>query len=87
MALYLGEEDQPAPLELHKYWNSQEIHGASTEAVTFAYEASGSHGLRNPSRLQRCFRDLYVGTSHLVFDEGNYVEMVKPRLGLEPLPF
>jgi alkylation response protein AidB-like acyl-CoA dehydrogenase len=56
-------------------------------AVTFAYEASGSHGLRNPSRLQRCFRDLYVGASHLVFDERNYVEMVKTRLGLEPLPF
>jgi alkylation response protein AidB-like acyl-CoA dehydrogenase len=57
------------------------------EAVTFAYEASGSHGLRNPSRLQRCFRDMYVGASHLVFDERNYVETVKPRLGIEPLPF
>jgi alkylation response protein AidB-like acyl-CoA dehydrogenase len=56
-------------------------------AVTFAYEASGSHGLRNPSLLQRCFRDMYVGASHLVFDERNYVETVKTRLGLEPLPF
>jgi alkylation response protein AidB-like acyl-CoA dehydrogenase len=56
-------------------------------AVTFAYEASGSHGLRNPSRLQRCFRDMYVGASHLVFDERNYVETAKTRLGLEPLPF
>jgi alkylation response protein AidB-like acyl-CoA dehydrogenase len=56
-------------------------------AVTFAYEASGSHGLRNPSLLQRCFRDLYVGASHLVFDERNYAETVKTRLGLEPLPF
>jgi alkylation response protein AidB-like acyl-CoA dehydrogenase len=56
-------------------------------ATTFAYEASGSHGLRNPSLLQRCFRDIYVGASHLVFDERNYVETVKARLGLEPLPF
>ncbi len=56
-------------------------------AVTFAYEASGSRGLRNPSLLQRCFRDMYVGTSHLVFDERNYGETVKTRLGLEPLPF
>lgn len=56
-------------------------------AVTFAYEASGSHGLRNPSRIQRCFRDLYVGAAHLVFDERNYVEAAKTRLGLEPLPF
>ena len=73
MALYVGEEDQPAPLELHKYCNSR-------VPVRPGW-------LRNPSRLQRCFRDLYVGASHLVFDERNYVEMVKPRLGLEPLPF
>ena len=57
------------------------------DAVTFAYNASGSHGLRNPSRLQRCFRDIYVGVSHLVFDERNYVEAVKARLGIEPQPF
>ncbi|MCZ6569725.1 MAG: hypothetical protein O7B23_06155, partial [Deltaproteobacteria bacterium] len=56
-------------------------------ATVFAYEASGSKGLRNPSRLQRCFRDMFVGASHLVFDERNYVEIAKTRLGLEPLPF
>ena len=59
----------------------------SKAATTFAYEASGSHGLRNPSRLQRCFRDMYVGASHLVFDDRNYIESVKVRLGIEPLPF
>ena len=59
----------------------------SKAAVTFAYEASGSRGLRNPSRLQRCFRDMYVGASHLVFDQRNYGDNVKLRLGLEPLPF
>ena len=48
-------------------------------AVTFAYEASGSHGMRNPSRLQRCFRDIYVGAAHQVFDERNYNELAKPR--------
>ena len=56
-------------------------------ATVFAYEASGSSGLRNPSLLQRCFRDMYVGASHLVFDERNYIESAKTRLGLEPLPF
>jgi hypothetical protein len=56
-------------------------------AVTFAYEASGSHGLRNPSRLQRCFRDIYVGAAHQVFDERNYNEVTKSSLGLEPAPF
>ena len=59
----------------------------SKAAVSFAYEASGSHGLRNPSRLQRCFRDIYVGAAHQVFDERNYVELAKQKLGLEPAPF
>jgi len=59
----------------------------SKAAVTFAYEASGSHGLRNPSRLQRCFRDIYVGAAHQVFDERNYVELAKQKLGLDPAPF
>ena len=57
------------------------------EAVTFAYEASGSLGLRNPSRLQRCFRDIHVGAAHQVFDERNYNEAAKARLDLDPSPF
>ena len=56
-------------------------------AVVFAYEVSGSVGLRNPSKLQRCFRDIFAGTAHLVFDERNFNEIAKVRLGLEPLPF
>lgn len=59
----------------------------SKAAVVCAYEASGSQGLRNPSRLQRCFRDIYAGASHLVFDERNYIELAKARLGFEPSPF
>jgi alkylation response protein AidB-like acyl-CoA dehydrogenase len=55
-------------------------------AVGFAYEASGSQGMRNPSRLQRCFRDIYVGAAHQVFDERNYIELAKPDLSLEPAP-
>ncbi len=56
-------------------------------AVAFAYEASGSAGMRNPSRLQRCFRDIYVGAAHQVFDERNYNELGKPSLGPEPALF
>lgn len=56
-------------------------------AGTFAWEASGSSGIRNPNRLQRCFRDLYVGCAHQVFDDRNYRELVKPSLGLEVSPF
>ncbi len=56
-------------------------------AVSFAYESSGSVGLRNPNLLQRCFRDIYVGAAHQVFDPRNYVELAKESLGLEPAPF
>ncbi len=57
------------------------------EAVTFAWETSGSVGIRNPSTLQRCFRDMYVGAAHMVFDDRNYNELAKPSLGLVPDPF
>ena len=59
----------------------------SKDAVRFAYEASGSAGMRNPNRLQRCFRDIMVGAQHQVFDERNYNEVAKPLLGLEPAIF
>jgi alkylation response protein AidB-like acyl-CoA dehydrogenase len=57
------------------------------EAVTFAYESSGSSGMRNPSRLQRCFRDIYVGAAHQVFDDRNYGEVAKKSLDLDPALF
>lgn len=56
-------------------------------AVIFAWESSGSVGMRNPSRLQRCFRDIYIGAGHQVFDDRNYQEYAKHSLGLEPSAF
>jgi len=56
-------------------------------AIVFAWEASGSAGMRNPSRLQRCFRDICVGAGHQVYDDRNYREAAKPMLGLEAAPF
>ena len=56
-------------------------------AVIFAWESSGSAGMRNPSRLQRCFRDIHIGAGHLVFDDRGYREAAKQALGLEPAPF
>lgn len=38
---------------------------ACAEAVEWAYRESGSDGLRDPSALGRCFRDMYAGTQHL----------------------
>jgi alkylation response protein AidB-like acyl-CoA dehydrogenase len=54
------------------------------DAVTFAWQSSGSTGMRNPSRLQRCFRDMQVGAGHQVFDDRNFNELAKTHLGLEP---
>jgi alkylation response protein AidB-like acyl-CoA dehydrogenase len=51
-------------------------------AITWAWETSGSHGIRNPSKLQRCFRDIYVGAGHQVFDDRNFVTNAKQILGL-----
>jgi alkylation response protein AidB-like acyl-CoA dehydrogenase len=42
------------------------------DVTLFAYRASGSQGLRNPSILQRCFRDLYTGGQHLFVDPRSY---------------
>jgi alkylation response protein AidB-like acyl-CoA dehydrogenase len=56
-------------------------------AVVFAWEASGSAGMRNPSRLQRCFRDIHIGAGHQVFDDRGYREAAKATLGLEPALF
>jgi alkylation response protein AidB-like acyl-CoA dehydrogenase len=57
------------------------------DVVTSCWRASGSAGIRNPSALQRCFRDISVGAGHQAFDERNYVEFAKSLLGLEPSPF
>lgn len=63
------------------------VKSVTKSAVVFAWEASGSAGMRNPSRLQRCFRDIYIGAGHQVFDDRAYCEFAKPSLGIEPLPF
>ena len=56
-------------------------------AVDLAWAAAGSAGMRNPSRLQRCFRDIYMGAGHQVFDDRSYCEFAKPSVGVKRLPF
>jgi len=63
------------------------VRHVAKSAVVFAWEASGSAGMRNPNRLQRCFRDIHIGAGHQVFDDRSYREAAKAALGLEPLPF
>ncbi len=50
-------------------------------ATRFAWESSGSAGIRNPSVLQRCYRDMCVGGGHQVFDARNFDDLVKESLG------
>lgn len=40
----------------------------AAEVVRFAYLASGTDGLRNPSVIGRCFRDIHAATQHMVVD-------------------
>jgi alkylation response protein AidB-like acyl-CoA dehydrogenase len=52
------------------------------DVVRWAYMTSGSSGLRNPSILQRCFRDMCVGAQHLYVDPRCQDEMGKGLLGV-----
>jgi alkylation response protein AidB-like acyl-CoA dehydrogenase len=54
------------------------------DVVRWAYMTSGSSGLRNPSVLQRCFRDMCVGAQHIYVDPRCQDEMGKGLLGVTP---
>jgi alkylation response protein AidB-like acyl-CoA dehydrogenase len=65
----------------------QEISGAvayltevAEAATLFAYRWSGSQGLRNPSLVQRCFRDMMTGGLHLYADRRGYEEFARRSL-------
>ena len=51
------------------------------DVVRWAYMTSGSAGLRNPSVLQRCFRDMCVGAQHIYVDPRCHDEMGKGLTG------
>lgn len=50
------------------------------EAVLFAYRNAGSGGLRNPSRLQRCLRDMLTGGRHVFVDDKSFEDAVQAQL-------
>jgi alkylation response protein AidB-like acyl-CoA dehydrogenase len=52
------------------------------DVTLFAYQWAGSHGLRNPSLVQRCFRDLFTGGQHIYVDRKSYEDVAKERLGI-----
>ena len=52
----------------------------AADVVRFCYESSGSEGLRNPSALGRCMRDMYAATQHIFVDGNAMVDVVVPIL-------
>jgi len=52
----------------------------AADAARFAYTWAGSSGLRNPSVVQRCFRDIHAGTQHLYVDNNTLTGYTQARL-------
>lgn len=55
---------------------------ASREVVQWAHLAAGTTAIREGSRLERAFRDMYTGTQHAFISEKTYTEAGSLLLGL-----
>ena len=55
---------------------------ASREVVQWAHLAAGTTAIREGSRMERAFRDMYTGTQHAFISEKTYTEAGKLMLGL-----
>lgn len=55
---------------------------ACREVVQWAHLAAGTTAIREGSRLERAFRDMYTGTQHAFIGEKTYVDAAQLMLGL-----
>jgi alkylation response protein AidB-like acyl-CoA dehydrogenase len=55
---------------------------SSREIVQWAHLAAGTSAIREGSRLERAFRDMYTGTQHVFIGEKTYIDAAKIHLGL-----
>lgn len=55
---------------------------ASREVVQWAHLAAGTTAIREGSRLERAFRDMYTGTQHAFIGEKTYTDAAQLMLGL-----
>jgi len=55
---------------------------ASREIVQWAHLAAGTTAIREGTRIERAFRDLYTGTQHVFIGEKTYMDAARIRLGL-----
>jgi len=71
---------------LDKHWNDELMASVAyltqvaESATLFAYRLAGSQGLRNPSCVQRCFRDMFTGGLHVYVDRRSYEEFAQGQL-------
>jgi alkylation response protein AidB-like acyl-CoA dehydrogenase len=54
----------------------------SREIVQWAHLAGGTTAIREGSRLERAFRDMYTGTQHVFIGEKTYTDSAQIHLGL-----
>ncbi len=55
---------------------------ASREVVEWAHLSGGTSAIREGSRLERAFRDMYTGTQHVFIGEKTYTDAARIALGL-----
>jgi alkylation response protein AidB-like acyl-CoA dehydrogenase len=55
---------------------------AAREIVQWAHLAAGTAAIREGSRLERAFRDMYTGTQHVFIGEKTYTDAAQIQLGL-----
>ncbi len=55
---------------------------ASREIVQWAHLAAGTTAIREGSRMERAFRDMYTGTQHVFIGEKTYTDAARIHLGL-----
>ena len=55
---------------------------AAREVGQWAHLAAGTTAIREGSRLERAFRDLYTGTQHVFIGEKTYIDAARIYLGL-----
>ena len=55
---------------------------ASREVVQWAHLAAGTSAIREGTRLERAFRDLYTSTQHVFIGEKTYIDAASIYLGL-----
>ena len=74
--LYRCAQSGPIPgeLSLDSRLCASNMLAAGTRIAQIAFTSSATTGLRNGSRLQRCFRDMQAGNAHFLTGEQSFID-------------